>query len=131
MSIFSENLRWFRKKIGETQEKLGNAVGKSRDAVARYETGENEPDIDTLAKFSRHFGVPIDSIVTDDEYLVLKSYPKLKQFELYLNDEQFAPYLDLAAKIKDSNIDIHDIENYIDSIAKYVQKNGNGKKKHP
>lgn len=131
MSVFSENLRWFRNKIGESQSKLGNAVGKSRDAVAKYEKGENEPDLNTLTKFSRHFGVPIDSIVTDDEYIVLNSYPELKQFELYLNDKSFAPYLSLAVKIKDLEIDIKDIENYVDSIAKYVQKTETGKKKHP
>lgn len=131
MSKFSENLRWFRNKKGESQAKLGDAVGKSRDAVAKYETGENEPDLDTLTKFSRHFGVPIDSIVTEDEYMVLNNYLELKQFELYLNDKSFAPYLQLAVKIKDLNIDINDVENYVDSIAKYVQKTEKGKKKHP
>jgi transcriptional regulator with XRE-family HTH domain len=132
MSIFSENLRLFRSKKGESQAKLGSAVGKSRDAVAKYEIGENEPDLDTLTKFSRHFGVPIDSIVTNDEYIVLNSYPELKQFELYLSDRNFAPYLQLAAKIKDLDIDINDVENYVDSIAKYVPENRKGhKKKHP
>ncbi len=131
MSIFSENLRWFRSKKGESQAKLGSAVGKSRDVVAKYETGENEPDLDTLTKFSRHFGVPIDSIVTDDEYIVLNNYNELKRFELYLNDGNFTPYLQLAAKIKDLGLDINDVENYVDSIAKYLLKTEKGKKKHP
>jgi transcriptional regulator with XRE-family HTH domain len=131
MSIFSENLRWFRHKKGESQAKLGDAVGKSRDAVAKYENGENEPDLDTLAKFSKHFGVPIDSIITNSEYVVLHIHPEIKEFSLYLSDKDFFPYLQLAVSVKDLNIDVKDVENYVNSIAKYAQKTNNKKKKHP
>ena len=128
MSVFSENLRRLRRKKGESQAELGEAVGKSRDIVAKYEAGENEPNLDTLNKLSRHFGVPIDSIVTDDECMFFNGNPDLAQFELYLNDKQFVPYMCLAAKIKDSNIDIKDVENYVDSIVKYIQQTQKGKK---
>ena len=130
MSVFSNNLRWLRNRKGETQAKLGKAVGKSRDAVAKYETGENEPDLETLVKFSRHYSVPVDSIITDDEYVVLNTRTELAEFEKHLNDPGFIPYFRLAVKIIDYGIDVNDIDNYVESLAKYAHQDKNAKKKH-
>ncbi len=131
MSKFGEKLRWFRSNKGESQEKLAKAVGKSREAYAKYELGENEPDLSTLTKLARHFGVPVDSIVTDDECIVINCYSEIRQYEAYLQDKDFVPYLELAVKIKQYGIDVGDVGNYVESIAKYIEKGGKGKKKHP
>ncbi len=129
MSIFSDNLKKFRKERGESQQKVGQAVGKSRDAVAKYEGGENEPDIQTLINFSRYYGLPVDSMITNDEYVVFKNHPGLAEFEKHLNDPGFIPYFRLAAKIMDYGIDVRDMDNYAEAIVKYAKQNGNGKKK--
>ncbi|RCX19981.1 transcriptional regulator with XRE-family HTH domain [Anaerobacterium chartisolvens] len=129
MSIFSDNLKRFRKKRGVSQQKLGQAVGKSRDAVAKYECGENEPDIQTLINLSRYYGLPVDSMITSDEYVVFKNHPGLAEFEKHLNDPDFIPYFRLAAKIMDYGIDVRDMDNYAEAMVRYANQSRKAKKR--
>ncbi len=123
MSIFSDNLKWLRKKHGESQDTLGKSIGKSRDAVAKYELGENEPNIETLIKVSRHYSVSVDSLITNDEYVVFNSHTELARFKKYLGSPAFIPYFCLAIKLIEHGIDIQDMDNYAESIIKYARKN--------
>jgi len=40
---FAENLRLSRKKLGMTQQQLGEALGYSRSAIIKFEKGINIP----------------------------------------------------------------------------------------
>ena len=49
-----------RKKLGLSQEKLGELVGVSRQAVTRWEAGQSLPELEKLVALSEAFGVSCD-----------------------------------------------------------------------
>ena len=59
----AENLTWFRKKAGETQRDLGDALGISDKTVSKWETEESEPGLDFVLKLAKHFGVSADTLI--------------------------------------------------------------------
>ncbi len=133
MSVFSERLKNLRSRTGESQNDLGKALGKSRESVAKYEVGMNEPDLTSLANISKHFGVSVDFILgtTDNEQAIILTNPELKPFEPYLHDKNFVEYIKLAVKVKECGIDKKDIEAFIDNILKYSNNSKSSKQKHP
>ena len=49
--VFSERLRYYRKKYNMTREELAKLLGKEQQQIVRYETdGVNLPPLDTFAK---------------------------------------------------------------------------------
>lgn len=50
-----------------SQAKLGNLMGVTQQAVARWENGHSEPDSTTLKKMSDLFGVSIDYILDNEK----------------------------------------------------------------
>ena len=48
MSDFPQILKTLRQSRKVTQSKLAEALGYGCTAIANYESGRNEPDIDTL-----------------------------------------------------------------------------------
>lgn len=58
----AEPLAVHRKRKGFTQKTLGDAIDKTPQAIANYETGIRTPRLDTLRDISRVLGVPIDDI---------------------------------------------------------------------
>jgi transcriptional regulator with XRE-family HTH domain len=63
---FAERLQSLRKGMGLSQENLAEAVGVSRQAVSKWESGQSYPEMDKLIALSELFGVSIDSMVKDD-----------------------------------------------------------------
>ena len=61
--MISENLFTLRKAKKLSQEQVAEAVGVSRQAVAKWETGRSTPDTDTLQKLSSIFKVSIDNLL--------------------------------------------------------------------
>ena len=54
---FLENLRSERKKRDLTQAQAAEALGISDKTYSKWETGENEPDIDALCRLAAFYGV--------------------------------------------------------------------------
>ncbi len=61
-----EKIQYMRKKAGLSQEELAEAVGVSRQAVSKWETGEATPEVAKLLLLSRAFGVTADWLISDD-----------------------------------------------------------------
>ncbi len=59
-NIIRENLTKCRNERNLTQTEVGKIVGKSKTAVASWEQGLSMPDIITLIKLSRYYGVSIE-----------------------------------------------------------------------
>ncbi|MDE7397894.1 MAG: helix-turn-helix domain-containing protein [Oscillospiraceae bacterium] len=57
------NLKFFRKKFGLTQEQIAERLGVSRQAVAKWERGDSLPDIDNIIALADLYEVTIDSLV--------------------------------------------------------------------
>ena len=63
----NEKLIRLRKDRALSQEELAERVGVSRQAVAKWESGESVPELDKLVLVGKLFAVTIDSLVKDDE----------------------------------------------------------------
>ena len=65
--IFSEKLQILRKNKGYTQEALADKLGVSRQAVAKWDSGQIYPDISNLIQISELMNVSVDYLVKDKE----------------------------------------------------------------
>ena len=68
--IFSEKLQILRKNKGFTQEELADRLGVSRQAVAKWESGQVYPDIFNLIQISNMMNVSVDYLVKDQDCAV-------------------------------------------------------------
>ncbi|MGE6627773.1 helix-turn-helix domain-containing protein [Bacillus pumilus] len=66
MPGLSEQLKWLRNAYRPklTQRALSEELNISRAAYARYETGDNEPDIETLISLAKFYNVSIEYLIT-------------------------------------------------------------------
>ena len=82
-----------------TQEDLAEKLDVSRQAVAKWESGQVYPDISNLIQISNLFNVTVDYLVRDQECMV--SYDdrddtdigKLIDFRLEANVNTYAAYM--------------------------------------
>lgn len=58
--VFPTQLRNIVEEKGYTQETIGQALGKTRQAVAAYMSGTSSPDWETLAELSKLLNVSVD-----------------------------------------------------------------------
>lgn len=59
----AENIRFFRKQAGLTQEELAARFGSRKTLISNYEIGQNTPDIETLWELADIFDITIDELV--------------------------------------------------------------------
>ncbi len=97
--IFSEKLQLIRKNKGLTQEELAERLSVSRQAVAKWESGQVYPDIMNLIQISNLFNVTVDYLVRDQECMisVTKETPadleSLIAFRLEANVNTYAAFM--------------------------------------
>ena len=65
--MLSTNLVWLRKHYQYTQEEIAQQVGVSRQSVAKWESGESLPDIDSCMALAKIYNVTIDNLINHDE----------------------------------------------------------------
>ena len=63
-------LKNLREKNGLTQEQVAQRVMVTRQAVSRWETGETQPNTDTLKLLSREFDVSINTLLGSPRQLI-------------------------------------------------------------
>lgn len=69
------NIATLRKYKKMTQEKLAEQCNVSRQAVAKWESGESDPSIDKLITLSKIFNVRIDTLIkSNDENIKMDNY---------------------------------------------------------
>lgn len=73
---FSEKLVILRKLKGITQEEFACAVGVSRQAVYKWESGQSYPEVPKLLEMKMLFTISIDDLL-DDTYVI--ELPKKKR----------------------------------------------------
>ncbi|MBR5112963.1 MAG: helix-turn-helix domain-containing protein [Clostridia bacterium] len=78
--MFAENLLSLRKRNSMTQEALAEKLGVSRQAVAKWESGETVPDLEKSRLIAEIFGVTLDELVNfgADDAFGLEVPPKGK-----------------------------------------------------
>ncbi len=65
MSILYNKLKIFRKQYNFTQEDIAEKLGVSRQAVAKWERGETQPDVESCVKLADLYGVSLDMLLRD------------------------------------------------------------------
>jgi len=65
MGIAFNRFKIFRKQNNLTQEDIAEKLGVSRQAVAKWERGETQPDIESCIKLADLYGVSLDILVRD------------------------------------------------------------------
>lgn len=63
MSIEFSRLKMFRKQRGMTQEEVAEQLGVSRQALAKWERGDTQPDIESCLKLADLYEVTLDMLV--------------------------------------------------------------------
>ena len=63
-------IKELREKKGRTQDQLAEKVLVTRQAVSRWETGETQPNTDTLLLLSKEFDVSINTILGSPRQLI-------------------------------------------------------------
>ena len=59
----AENIKFYRKQLGLTQEQLAEKLQGKKSLVSNYENGHSTPDIYTLCKLANIFDVTLDELV--------------------------------------------------------------------
>ena len=60
--MFKDNLAFLRKVNRMTQEELAEKAGVSRQALAKWESGETVPDLEKCRVLAETFGVSLDDL---------------------------------------------------------------------
>ena len=93
---FSQKLQLLRKNKGCTQDELAGKLDVSRQAVAKWESGQVYPDISNLIQISKLFNVTVDYLVKDQECIVgcsddkMSDINRLVEFRLEANSNTYA-----------------------------------------
>lgn len=67
MVNIADRIQYIRKSKGISQEQLADAVGVSRQAVSKWESGQNFPDVNMIIALSDYFDVTTDYILKGKE----------------------------------------------------------------
>ena len=108
---FSEKFQLIRKNKGMTQEELAEKLDISRQAVAKWESGQAYPDISNLIQISNLFNVTVDYLVRDQECMVNcaadveNDISKLIDFRLEANVNTYVAYMNETTATR---LDSHD-----------------------
>ena len=108
--IFSEKLQFIRKNHGFTQENLAEKLNVSRQAVAKWESGQAFPDIFNLIQISDLFHVTVDYLVKNQDCSVKcknveTDIEKLIEFRLEANKNTYAAHMN---RVDSTRLDSHD-----------------------
>lgn len=60
---FPQRLKQLRTRKGTSQRVLSELCGLGKNAVSRYESGDNEPTLPALLAFADYFCVTLDDLV--------------------------------------------------------------------
>lgn len=63
MTVFHSKIREFRKDINLTQKQMAERLNISERAYQYYESGQREPNLDTLFNISNIFDISIDYLL--------------------------------------------------------------------
>lgn len=59
----AENIKFYRKQMGLTQEELAHKLQGKKSLISNYENGYSTPDVFTLCKLADIFDVTLDELV--------------------------------------------------------------------
>ncbi len=82
---FGENVGYYRKSLGITQEELADRLYVSRQTVSRWETDSSFPDVETVIKLCELFGCDMDTLVRGDAEWSGERLTPLEVYDKHMN----------------------------------------------
>ena len=73
----SKNIIALRKKTGETQLQLAEALGISNRTVSKWENGESEPELQYIIAIAEHYNVRLEELIYENIPCDLLDKPKI------------------------------------------------------
>ena len=81
MNYIGARLKYLRKQDDITQLELANALGIAKSTISMYESGNREPDFETLEKLADYFNVNMATFFPSGELPKAVSYdPELNAY---------------------------------------------------
>ena len=84
---FKEKLVRLRKLKGLTQDEFANAVGVSRQAVYKWESGQSYPEVSKLLEMKALFNISIDDLLDDNYEVILPEKKKRKRISAKVKEK--------------------------------------------
>lgn len=121
---FPKNLKKLRKEMNLTQEELSKKLNISRQTLSYYETGNREPEINTLVKISRVFNCSLDFLLLGDNTQTVKNdkLNKILNFTDFSNIELLYSLVEKRNNIYDSLSELNNIINFLNSSLEDSEK---------
>lgn len=63
----NQNIVYYRKLCGYTQEQLAEKIGVSGQSISKWENGLTNPDVSVLPELSRALGIDINALFADEQ----------------------------------------------------------------
>lgn len=104
-----KKLKYYRELRGWTQDALADLAGIKRGTYAKYETGPNRPDYETLVVFAKLFGVTTDTLLD-------KTMPVPEE----VNEE--IEYIEMAKGYKSLGITKEEMKSLCDALLQIKRK---------
>lgn len=117
-------IRELRKENGESQEDIKNLLYVTRAAVANYENGSREPNIETLCILAEHFNVTLDYLIKGGQKDNMDLFIKIDQLKAALDRKD-----ELKEQTKENNSEIAALKEeiaqmMIDAECPTISRNG-------
>ena len=62
-TVLGESIKTLRLQSGVTQKAFAEALNVSSSAVSKWESGQNEPDMETMLKIARYYGISLEALL--------------------------------------------------------------------
>ncbi len=119
-------LKNLREKCGLTQEELAQRVLVTRQAVSRWETGETQPNTDTLMLLSKEFNVSVNTLLGSPRPLICQCCGMPLSEDSVISREKDGSFNEDYCQwcYADGNYTYSDMDNLIDVCIPHMVKEG-------
>lgn len=115
MSKFSNTLSELRKDKKLSQRALSEILGLSHSTIGMYESGQREPNFETLKKLASYFNVSIDYLLGRTTNI-----PSWYSWENITNNDTHNEAVDLIDKVKEKYGEDSDVVKLISVLSGYM-----------
>ncbi|MBQ8342757.1 MAG: helix-turn-helix transcriptional regulator [Clostridia bacterium] len=117
MRTIGQNIAFYRKKKGITQEKLAEICEVTPQAVSKWENDLSCPDVMLLKQLARAFGISVDVLLEEDENsivdFVTEEISKGKLLKMRVIDEEDKVMINLPIALMEIILKNKELKNSI------------------